>query len=240
MDLSQYRLPGGIVLDARRAVWLETEQVLAVSDLHLGYVWAQRHRGALLPVSSPDDTIERLAELCGQVRPARLVLLGDIVHRALPLRDIEMLLEQLMSAIRPYASEWILGNHDRNLEKLLQKLSLARPLHRELRIGRYRFTHGDLPEQLCPAEGDVLVLGHEHPSITIGDGVASHAKCPCFLSAENALMLPAFSRWASGTNIYSPHWSCPLDFSQAIAICDDKLLPISLRKPERKEAGLRR
>ncbi|MCC6233574.1 MAG: hypothetical protein IT580_13070, partial [Verrucomicrobiales bacterium] len=36
----------GVWLDARRAVWLEGHRALLVADVHLGYVWAERQRGA--------------------------------------------------------------------------------------------------------------------------------------------------------------------------------------------------
>ena len=229
-DHSQYRLADGIVLDAGRAVWLEGERVLVVSDLHLGYVWAQRHRGALLPVGSADDTIERLGVLCIRYHPRQLVLLGDIVHRALPLAAIEMAVAELARATAALSvrSEWILGNHDRNLEKLLRKLQIEQTLHDALSIGAFHFRHGDAPVPQTIAPGEWLILGHEHPAISLGDGVASHLKCPCFLANETTLMLPAFSRWASGTDLHSAHWTCSVPFTQAVAVCDDKLLPIPL------------
>lgn len=34
-----------VVLDARRAMVLPSEGLLALADLHLGYSWVQRHRG---------------------------------------------------------------------------------------------------------------------------------------------------------------------------------------------------
>src|SRR5687767_1096620 len=114
-DHSRYLLADGIVLDAQRAVWLEAERILVVSDLHLGYAWAQRQRGALVPVKPNEDTIPRLAGLCLTFHPARLVLLGDIVHRALPLPEIEGAIRELVAASQGIPADWLLGNHDRNL-----------------------------------------------------------------------------------------------------------------------------
>jgi DNA ligase-associated metallophosphoesterase len=227
-DHSRHRLNREIVLDVRRALWIESERVLVVSDLHLGYAWAQRQRGALLPVRPNEDTIPRLAAVCLEWRPARLVLLGDIVHRALPVPEIEQAINDLIAATEGITANWLLGNHDRNLEKLVGRLGLKQSLHTELSIGHFHFAHGDadvLPE---PRKGGWLVLGHEHPAISLGDGVASHMKCACFLASENTIMLPAFSPWAAGTSIHSPHWNSGIEFRQAIAICDDKLLPIDL------------
>ncbi|RYY91444.1 MAG: hypothetical protein EOO11_22700, partial [Chitinophagaceae bacterium] len=78
-------LAPGIHLDVRRAVWLPETGTLAVSDLHLGYVWAHRHSGQMLPVSMAEETVPRLLELVTAYKPKELVLLGDIVHRAVPV-----------------------------------------------------------------------------------------------------------------------------------------------------------
>jgi metallophosphoesterase superfamily enzyme len=75
-------------------------------------------------------------------------------------------------------------------------------------------------------------MGHEHPAITIGDGVTTSQKCPCFLVSESVIILPAFSSWAAGTNIHAYEFMSETaraaKFTQAIAICGEKLLPISL------------
>src|SRR4051812_11875531 len=74
----------GINFDARRAVYFQQEKILAVADLHLGYAWSHRAQGQLMPVGAKDDSLARLGELLEDYRPERLILLGDIVHRALP------------------------------------------------------------------------------------------------------------------------------------------------------------
>ena len=74
-----WTLAEGVLLDARRAVILPEERILAVADLHLGYVWAQRQRGQLLPLGE-EDTLTRLHALCADWSPERLLVLGDFVH----------------------------------------------------------------------------------------------------------------------------------------------------------------
>ena len=82
----------GVVLDARRAAWLATERVLIVADLHLGYAWAQRSSGNLIPLTRTLGTLDRLSALIDAYSPARTVLLGDIVHDAV---DVEPLTSDL-------------------------------------------------------------------------------------------------------------------------------------------------
>jgi putative SbcD/Mre11-related phosphoesterase len=200
----------GIVLDARRAVWLTAERTLLVADLHLGYAWAQRSAGELLPITPRSETLPRLAALLEDYQPARTVLLGDIVHDAVDISPLTAELRQL-HAYCANRSELILiaGNHDRQLHRLLFAHSIDLPLVRELSIGPHRLVHGDgIDADAARAElaialhrGGFVFCGHEHPAITLSDRVASYAKCPCFVEGDGLLMLPAFSEWAAGNSI---------------------------------------
>lgn len=200
----------GIVLDARRAVWLGIERVLIVADLHLGYVWAQRSAGNLVPLSRRVDALDRLCGLIEAYSPQRTVLLGDIVHDAV---DVEPLTAELLRLRDDLGARTeivlVAGNHDRRLQRMLDSKSIALPLVRELQIGPHRLVHGDGVElrqakaELATASslGGFVFCGHEHPAITLSDRVASYAKCPCFVEGDGLLMLPAFSEWAGGSNL---------------------------------------
>src|ERR1041384_2852866 len=85
----------GLVVDTRRALWLESHRTLVVADLHLGYAWAHRQAGQLLPVSRPDNCLERLSELIDDYRPTQLILLGDIVHRTVDAEALAIDLARL-------------------------------------------------------------------------------------------------------------------------------------------------
>jgi putative SbcD/Mre11-related phosphoesterase len=200
----------GIVLDARRAVWLASERVLIVADLHLGYAWAQRSAGNLVPLSRQVDALDRLCELIDAYAPARTVLLGDVVHDAVDVEPLTAELRRLRDDLGK-RTEIVLvaGNHDRRLKKLLDTKGIDLPLVREIQVGQHRLVHGDGADlrqanaELATASsrGGFVFCGHEHPAITLSDRVASYAKCPCFVEGDGLLMLPAFSEWASGSNL---------------------------------------
>ena len=214
MDKSRLQIEPGIWVDARRAIWFERLRILAVADLHIGYNWAHRHSGQLLPLHQPDDTIGRLQALYDFYRPDELLLLGDIVHRALPLPQIQDELQRLLTQFK-YV-RLIAGNHDRFLQEFI-----ATPLHSEHIRDGYFFIHGHLP---CERP-ERVVMGHEHPAISVGDGVATSLKCPCFLISRRTIVLPAFSLWAAGGS----EMALRERFDQAVAILGDKLLPIHLK-----------
>src|SRR6185436_14629376 len=69
MDKSRLEIAPKVWLDHRRALYLEGHSVLAVADLHLGYAWAHRYHGQMLPVAAGDRLLERLTALCTYYHP---------------------------------------------------------------------------------------------------------------------------------------------------------------------------
>ena len=99
MDRTRLELEPGVWLDADRAVWLEEWSTLAVADLHLGYAWAHRAEGQLLPLEAPEDSTERLLRLLDRYRAEDVVLLGDVVHRAVDVPALHSELRWLALSI---------------------------------------------------------------------------------------------------------------------------------------------
>lgn len=237
MDHSKYEFAPGMWLDARRALWLREARLLAVADLHIGYAWAHRHAGQLMPITARDTTPERLRALVDDYKPQRLVLLGDIVHRAVPVKPVqEALLAVLDCLPKELTVTAIAGNHDRHLEQLLPGNGRFVSTKHFTANGCV-FVHGDT-NSAAAAETDIkavktkrgwVVIGHEHPSVTLGDGVATWEKYPCFLVCDGLLVLPAFSQWAAGNSrdeFMSPLLECS-GIETKVAIVGDRLLPIA-------------
>ena len=237
MNHTRLELWPGIVLDARRAVYLEAESVLAVADLHLGYAWAHRNRGQLMPISVPDDTADRISILLDEYRPRTLAVLGDIVHDTVPIAHFREGLQAFLKAMEARAElRLIAGNHDRWLAR-----EIVQPLLRDWQAGPHRLLHGDGHNSISAAAllneaqeaGGRLILGHEHPAIEISDGVAHHARVPCFLASNDWLVVPAFSTWAAGGDVRHGTFLSPFPKevppTRAVAILAGKLLPIPLR-----------
>ena len=232
MSHSRFSIGQDLVFDSRRATWFAKERVLAVADLHLGYAWAHRLSGQLMPIPPTNDTLARLAELQRDYDPREIAVLGDIVHRAMALPVLAEEVRDLFEALSPRSQlTFIAGNHDRNLQTVLKEWMLPIELVNSRKIGDYLLVHGDGAPPKRNAKCRV-VMGHEHPAVSIGDGVTTSQKCACFLVSESLIVLPAFSRWAAGTNIGSyPFMSeaaRAAEFTSAVAICGEKLLPVRL------------
>jgi uncharacterized protein len=109
------------------------------------------------------------------------------------------------------AVRFIAGNHDARLGELLGICRLPAETSRSFRAGAHLLRHGDgmtteaALEELAAVQTahGRLIIGHEHPAIHLSDGVATGAKCRCFVFSQSVLILPAFSPWSSGTNVRS-------------------------------------
>ena len=229
-----------VVLDARRAMVLPSEGLLALADLHLGYSWVQRRRGALMPLTTPETTATRVAALLIDHRPRHLVILGDLVHQATRQQGVEEALDQLARAIPPEVT-WTVctGNHDRNLGRLLERLPRSVQLVSSVSMGGCLLHHGDTAPVRNPLETFSLegaeafqIIGHEHPALRLGDGVATEAKVPCFMVSREVLVVPAFSDWAAGCDIQRGTFLGPIAngtrFHTAHACMGPRLLEIPL------------
>ncbi len=230
----------GVWIDARRAVWLEHEQTLAVADLHLGYAWAHRHAGQLLPLTAAETTVARLTALVDHYAPRQLAILGDIVHAAVPVDALENELRQICREFEGRLKlRLVAGNHDRALAPMLKSCGIDAELLRSLQTGPHLLIHGDEapgkePQDLfekATEQGGGIIMGHEHPAIRVSDGITS-VKCPCFLFAPGLLVLPAFSDWAAGANVRGGKYLSPLanaaKFRDAYALLNGKLLAMRL------------
>lgn len=199
----------GVVLDARRAVWLADDRTLLVADLRLGGGGTQRLAGNLLPLHREVGSLERLAGLADVFRPERVVLLGDLVHEAAPRESVADELRRLQAFATGFEVLLVAGDHGRRLRPVLDRLALDLPLVRDGQLGAHRLVHGAGADGVAVkaelatahARGGFVFCGHEHPAITLNERVASAVRCPCFVRGEGLVLLPAFSEWATGSNL---------------------------------------
>jgi DNA ligase-associated metallophosphoesterase len=175
-----------IILDGRLALFHETERWLAVADLHFGYELSQRAAGALVPLWGMATIAERLSELTAEYNPARLIVLGDLVHDKTAAREAAQLLRDLGKRSEVVV---VAGNHDRQLRGHIEMVD-------SFQTERFHFHHGH-----CEAEtaGRIQIIGHHHPATVLTDGAGLHLKCPAFIQQSDCWIMPAFSPWAGGT-----------------------------------------
>lgn len=197
-----------ILLDGRLALFHKTELWLVVADLHYGYELSQRAAGRLVPMWGMASIVERLTELVNEYEPARLIILGDLVHDHAAAREAAEFLRDLATHCEVVV---IAGNHDRQIGSHVKMVE-------SVRTDRFRFHHGH-----CAAEASdrIQIIGHHHPAAVVTDGAGLRLKCPAFVQQTSCWIMPAFSPWAGGTRWIpdesSRLWLCSEDRVFALA-----------------------
>ena len=184
----------GVFAHASGALWIPACGAALVADAHLGYGWAQRRRGELGAVGD-GGAAAKLAELCGELAPREVVLLGDVVHAPRPAPPERALIEGTLARLAAGAAvRVVLGNHDRGFRSDFGHLRLA--LAESWSGGGVFAIHGDRPA--AAPEGRVIALGHVHPVLRIRDAAGAPAKVRAFVAGDRGVILPAFSPFAGG------------------------------------------
>jgi putative SbcD/Mre11-related phosphoesterase len=179
------------------------ENTLVINDLHLGYEEYLLKKGVLLPKSQLERTLENLEKILKKTKPKKIILNGDIKHEFGKVlrqewKEVVILIEFLQK--RGVEVIIVKGNHDRILEPIATRKGVE--VVKEYNIGRVRVVHGD--ELVKLGEENVLIIGHEHPAITIREG-SKQEKYKCFLRGKyfgkELIVLPSFNPLLEGTDI---------------------------------------
>ncbi|MFY0635055.1 MAG: ligase-associated DNA damage response endonuclease PdeM [Vannielia sp.] len=184
----------GCALEARSsgALWIPSERLLCVSDLHLGKSERMARRGgALLPPYETEETLARLEAEISALLPRVVVCLGDSFDdpgAAFAMPEEVRLRLQAMQAGRRWV--WIEGNHDPG------PMELGGAHLAELSVGGLVFRHIAAAPS---ATGEVS--GHYHPKHRLPRSGTSR---PAFLYDETRLILPAFGAYTGGLRSDTP------------------------------------
>lgn len=180
-----------VLLRVSGALWIASERLLAVADLHLEKGSAYAARGQLLPPYDTRETLARLAAEIGRLRPRAVAMLGDSFHDGKGETRLALADAQALRAIAAGAAlVWIVGNHDREGPK-----ALPGEIASEIKVDGLTLTHEPSPS---PRIGEVA--GHLHPAARIKGRVGS-VRRRCFVTDGERLVAPAFGAYAGGLSI---------------------------------------
>lgn len=188
--------PGGWMLAPEGGALHVEHRVAVVADVHLGYEWARGRGGDALPAHSLRETIAKLDALLRRAAVDRLIVAGDLVESPRRCARTEADLANLYHWLRDRGVELfpVLGNHDPQG---------ARRAPDRIAVGGWTIHHGHRTIQ-----ADRTISGHHHPSLRSGA-----VNAPCFIVADDAIVLPAFTPNAAGLPVGSaampPEWCRP-------------------------------
>jgi len=240
-------VPGIVAVEG--ALFLEESKTLVLADLHFGYEEERRNVGVLLPTGQRQIVRDAVEGLLARLSPDRVVLLGDVKHEFGRISQQEW--DQVRTFIRWLQErcdvEVVLGNHDNLLVPILKRLEIEPRrfllletvllVHGDVTIGDLVEHHGLSKERLRSCS--TIVMGHEHPAMTITDGIRSETM-KCYLVGKLAVLrkkrdlvvLPSYNPLTWGTDVLRERPLGPLlttvgGFS-AFALVDGKVLAFGL------------
>ena len=189
------------------ALWFEAEKVLVINDLHIGYEEALHRKGVLVPRFQLEQIINKLKLILPKTKPAKIIINGDLKHEfGKVLRQEWREVLELLDFLLQHVPEVIIvkGNHDPIIKPIADKKGVA--VVSEYVIGDTLVVHGD---SLVETNSKRIVIGHEHPAITIREG-SKWEKYKCFLKGtwkgkdqkkKELIAVPSFNPLLEGTDV---------------------------------------
>lgn len=196
------------------ALYCPAENLLCVSDLHLGKSERMARRGGiLLPPYETRATLEKLDGDLALTGARAVICLGDSfddLEAAGALDEDTLLWLSRLMAGRDWT--WITGNHDPG------PLALGGTHRAEARRAGLVFRH-------IGGGAGAEVSGHFHPKASLpGRGAR-----PCFLIGNDRLILPAYGHYTGGLQAEAPLFD-PLVGPRALAILTGPK-PLAIPRP---------
>lgn len=200
------------------ALWWPDQNLLCVSDLHLGKSQRMvRRGGAMLPPYETRDTLSRLSDDLTQTAARRVICLGDSFDDLDAAREIDeadrLWLTQLQAG-REWV--WIEGNHDPG------PLEIGGTHKGELAIDGLTFRH--IADPATKAE----ISGHYHPKAAVRTRARTISR-PAFLVDAARIIMPAYGTYTGGLRSDDPALS-GLMGDKAVAILTGPQ-PLSIPMP---------
>lgn len=176
-----------LILAKERAIFLPSQQLLAISDLHLGKSAHFRKAGLQVPSTLAQHDLNRLSSLLDQYQPQALLINGDMFHHELNT-DVDDF-ESWKNQYPTLKLILVKGNHDQLAQNQYEALGIE--VHDPTyHTSNFCFIHNVLE---CTTANHYPISGHIHPGVAIVGKAKQRLKFPCFYFGENHAIMPAFS-----------------------------------------------
>jgi putative SbcD/Mre11-related phosphoesterase len=201
------------LIDGLPVAHIKSISALAISDLHLGYESALAKRGVFLPNANLKSIIMILTKALLGRRIEKIIVVGDIKNEFSRVEHGELNeLSELLAFLgkKGVALTLVKGNHDNFIESYSSHLHMT--VHKtEALMAGYLFVHGD--KELSPAatkmHPSIMMIGHEHPTISIPTKIGNTERLRCFLYGDykgkkfssKILVLPAIGYFETGSDV---------------------------------------
>ncbi|MGC9147878.1 MAG: metallophosphoesterase [Sulfolobales archaeon] len=197
-------------------LYLEKSRSLILADIHLGYEEAVAQEGIFLPRAQLLHLRLELNSVLKELDTESIIIVGDLKHRFDKLSKQEREeIEALVNFLKEKNIKnikLIRGNHDNYISLITRKLGVE--LFDSLVVDNILLVHGHVDPFETGTEEyqkniDLVIYGHEHPSIVLRDSLGRVGKLPIFLEMPlklrdrgiKAIILPATGYYQLGSSI---------------------------------------
>lgn len=208
------------VLLPQKALYWKEQEMLLISDLHIGKIGHFRKAGIAVPHAATQQNFARLDEIITTTKASNILFVGDLFHS-----DVNHEWNLFCTWRKQYPSikmDIVLGNHDRLPDNFCDEFQITiHPL--EHIIDGFTFSHYPREEF---NEGEYVISGHIHPVISLNGLARQHITAPCFYFGAQQAILPSFGYFTGGH---------PIDIQKTdsvVAVVRNKLVPVQLASPK--------
>lgn len=172
-----------------RAIHWRSNNTLILSDLHLGKSGHFRKSGIAAPNGINKANITRLDQLIRQVKPNRLLILGDLFHSDVNREWFQF--EEWRKNLSELSVTLVAGNHDTLHHSFYEAADMI--IQHELQEAGFLFIHDAADAESI--ESDFTFSGHIHPGVKLKGKGRQSLRLPCFFRKNDQLILPAFGEF---------------------------------------------
>lgn len=181
------------------SLFFPEQQLLVISDLHLGKDASFRAAGIPVPTGINNQLLVQIGEAIATTQCDHLVFLGDLIHNRDSLTD--SLINQFAdwrASHRDLKITLVRGNHDRHVAEFPKPWQLETcHLHQ---VNGINLVHD--PASGASLGNQFFICGHLHPVVTVGSK-ADRMRFRCFAQYQNHLVMPAFGAFKGGLKLSS-------------------------------------
>jgi len=195
------------------SLFLPQEKALIISDIHLGYEEMLNKQGVFVPRTNFMNAKKRISQVFSELEKKRktietIAVNGDLKHEFGSISEQEWAeVLDFLSLLQKHCKKIVLikGNHDHILGPIAKFKGIE--ILEELYFAKQKILllHGDkIPDSKNFSKAKTLIIGHEHPAVTLREGVKAE-QFKCFLKGKfkgkTLIVMPSFSSMAYGTDL---------------------------------------
>lgn len=187
------------------ALFIPSKKTLILSDLHIGQDESMNANGLLVPRFQYQDLFNETQRIIKQTKPKTIILNGDIKHEfSKILKEERKRIQEYLQYLKRNRTVIIIkGNHDAIIEPLAKSQEIEMKNYEK--INDVFICHGDkIIENEDYEQSKTIIIGHEHPAITLKDGVRVE-KYKCYLKGKyknkKLIVMPAMNPSSEGSDV---------------------------------------